>query len=41
MGHYAKVKNGIVENVIVATQDIAEAMPDSDDLMATLMVEQH
>tara|TARA_R110000796_G_scaffold67674_1_gene155286 strand:- start:1541 stop:1906 length:366 start_codon:yes stop_codon:yes gene_type:complete len=31
MGHYAKVKNGIVENIIVATQEVAEAMPDSDD----------
>ena len=35
MSHYAQVKNGIVENVIVAEQDFIDTLSDSSDWIQT------
>lgn len=35
MGHFAQVKNGIVQQVIVAEQDYIDILPDSSDWVQT------
>jgi hypothetical protein len=35
MSHFAQVKNGIVEQVIVAEQDFIDSLPDKDDWIQT------
>lgn len=35
MAHYAKVVNGIVENVIVAEQDYIDTLPDANEWIQT------
>lgn len=35
MSHYAQVKNGLVQQVIVAEQDFIDTLPDKDDWIQT------